>query len=129
MQVKADVRQPLAFAAVLAVLLGFRLVAYWRRPKAPQVAGVVKQKMWSGSLRVERIVQETPEVRTFRLVSPDGGRLPFDYNAGQYLILSLLIAGKKVTRTYTIASSPARPAYCELTIKREELGPGLPASP
>ena len=33
MQVKADVRRPLAFAAVLAVLLGYRLVVYWRRPK------------------------------------------------------------------------------------------------
>ena len=79
MLVKADVRQPLAFAAALGLLFGFRLVAYWRRPKAPQVAGVAKPKMWSGPLRVERIVQETPEVRTFRLVSPDGGRLPFDY--------------------------------------------------
>jgi sulfoxide reductase heme-binding subunit YedZ len=34
MQVKADVRQPLAFAAVLAVLLGYRLVDYWHRPKS-----------------------------------------------------------------------------------------------
>src|SRR5882757_7568121 len=33
MQVKADVRQPLAFATVLAVLLGYRLVVWWRRPK------------------------------------------------------------------------------------------------
>jgi ferredoxin-NADP reductase/DMSO/TMAO reductase YedYZ heme-binding membrane subunit len=122
MLVKADVRQPLAFAAALGLLFGFRLVAYGRRPMAPQFAGVAKPKMWSGSLRVERIVQETPEVRTFRLVSPDGGRLSFDYRAGQYLILSLLIGGKKVTRTYTIASSPTRPAYCELTIKREEKG-------
>jgi len=122
MLVKADVRQPLAFVAVLALLLGYRLMAHWRRPKAPQVASVVRPKMWSGSLRVERIVQETPEVRTFRLVSPGGGPLPFDYLAGQYLILSLLIAGKRVTRTYTIASSPARLAYCELTIKREAQG-------
>jgi ferredoxin-NADP reductase len=122
MLVKADVRQPLAFAAALGLLFGFRIVAYGRRPMATQFAGVAKPKMWSGSLRVERIVQETPEVRTFRLVSPDGGRLPFDYRAGQYLILSLLIGVKKVTRTYTIASSPARPAYCELTIKREEKG-------
>jgi ferredoxin-NADP reductase len=122
MLVKADVRQPLAFAAVLDVLLGYRLVAYWCRPKESQVAGVVKPKMWSGSLRLQRIIQETPEVRTFRLVSPDGGRLPFDFVPGQYLILSLLIAGKRVARTYTIASSPARPAYCELTIKREEHG-------
>jgi len=33
MQVKADVRQPLAFAAVLVILLGYRLVVYLRRPK------------------------------------------------------------------------------------------------
>ncbi len=42
MQVKADVRQPLAFAAVLAILLGYRLMVYWRRPKpvpAPAAAG------------------------------------------------------------------------------------------
>ncbi|HXI72260.1 MAG TPA: protein-methionine-sulfoxide reductase heme-binding subunit MsrQ [Verrucomicrobiae bacterium] len=34
MQVKKDVRQPLAFGTVLAVLLGYRLWDYWRRPKA-----------------------------------------------------------------------------------------------
>ena len=33
MQVKADVRLPLVFATVLAVLLGYRLMEYWRRPK------------------------------------------------------------------------------------------------
>jgi len=31
MQVKADVRQPLAFAAVLALLLGFRFLNYWKQ--------------------------------------------------------------------------------------------------
>ena len=42
MQVKADVRQPLAFAVVLAILLGYRLMVYSRRPKpvpAPATAG------------------------------------------------------------------------------------------
>jgi sulfoxide reductase heme-binding subunit YedZ len=33
MQVKAGVRQPLVFATVLAVLLGYRLMEYWRHPK------------------------------------------------------------------------------------------------
>jgi len=122
MQVKADVRQPLAFAAALAILLGYRLMVYLGRPKPAPVLTAVKPKLWSGPLRVVRIVKETPGVRTFRLASPDGNRLPFDYLAGQYLILTLQIAGKKVIRTYTIASSPARPAFCELTIKREENG-------
>jgi ferredoxin-NADP reductase/DMSO/TMAO reductase YedYZ heme-binding membrane subunit len=123
MQVKADVRRPLAFAGVLAILLGYRLVVYWRRPKSvPAATTAVKPKIWSGPLRVARIVQETPDVRTFRLASPDGNRLPFDYLPGQHLFLSLQIAGKRVSRTYTIASSPARPSCCELTIKREENG-------
>ncbi len=33
MQVKADVRQPLVFAAALVILFGYRLLDYWRRPK------------------------------------------------------------------------------------------------
>jgi sulfoxide reductase heme-binding subunit YedZ len=43
MQVKADVRQPLVFAAVLAFLLGWRLVQYSRRPKPAPAAPAVKQ--------------------------------------------------------------------------------------
>jgi sulfoxide reductase heme-binding subunit YedZ len=34
MQAKKDVRQPLAFAAVLTILLGYRLIVYLRRPNA-----------------------------------------------------------------------------------------------
>jgi DMSO/TMAO reductase YedYZ heme-binding membrane subunit len=45
MQVKADVRQPLAFAAVLAILLGYRLVVYWQRPKpAPAATAAANPK-------------------------------------------------------------------------------------
>ncbi len=44
MQVKGDVRQPLEFAAVLAVLLGWRLAQYWQRPKpATAAAPAAKQ--------------------------------------------------------------------------------------
>jgi len=39
MQVKADVRQPLAFAAVLTLLLGYRLIVYWRGRQAKRVTG------------------------------------------------------------------------------------------
>jgi len=44
MQVKADVRQPLAFAAVLALLLGYRLVASLRQPGSQLVAPAAKPK-------------------------------------------------------------------------------------
>lgn len=42
MQVKADVRLPLVFAAVLAVLLGYRLLVYLKQRKPPAAATVAK---------------------------------------------------------------------------------------
>jgi glycine betaine catabolism B len=133
MQVKADVRKPLAFAGVLTVLLCYRMATSRqgtltqstqseRQRGSAALPALAKPKLWSGSLRVARITQETADVRTFRFVPPDGERLPFEHQAGQYLVLSVLIDGKKVNRTYTISSPPTRTDYCEITVKREENG-------
>jgi ferredoxin-NADP reductase/DMSO/TMAO reductase YedYZ heme-binding membrane subunit len=121
MQVKADVRRPLAFAGALSILLGYRVVtamknASWAQRSAP------RQKIWSGPFRVARIIRQTPDVQTFRFASPDGGPLPFQHQPGQYLVISLVINGKKVNRPYTISSSPTQQDYCEITVKREEMG-------
>lgn len=43
MQVKADVRLPLAFAAVLAILLGYRIMNYWRSQQ-PRPATTIAKK-------------------------------------------------------------------------------------
>jgi len=82
----------------------------------------VPSPKWNGRLQVTRIFQETPEVKTFRLVNADGGAIPFTYEPGQYLPIRLTVNGESVKRIYTIASSPSQRYYCELTIKREELG-------
>ncbi|MDX1962944.1 MAG: FAD-binding oxidoreductase [Pirellulales bacterium] len=167
--VKADLEQPLVFAAVLAALLIYRLAAhYWqlrsfyhaaqrtgqggdhpvtmaatsavstvggsgatqngtaaallgREGHEQNTPATARGKNWMGQLTVTRIFQETPHVRTFRLAG-NGGELPFDYLPGQFLTLSLNIDGRPVKRSYTIASSPTRGAYCELTVKREEQG-------
>jgi ferredoxin-NADP reductase/DMSO/TMAO reductase YedYZ heme-binding membrane subunit len=119
MQVKADVRKPLAFAGALAVLLGYRVVASKQNKAQPTAP---RARIWSGQLRVARITRETPEVRTFRFAAPDGGQLPFQHQPGQYLVISPVINGKKVNRPYTISSSPTKPDYCEITVKREEMG-------
>jgi ferredoxin-NADP reductase/DMSO/TMAO reductase YedYZ heme-binding membrane subunit len=132
--VKSDTRQPLAFAFVLLLLLGFRVVRYARdrgasrplpvpaaaRPAPPPA----KPPYWSGELRVARVFEETPDVRTIRLVHGEGGELPFSYRPGQYLNLALVIDGKRVGRSYTIASSPTRGHYCEITVKRSAAGHG-----
>ena len=124
MQAKADVRLPLTFAVVLAILLGFRLVTSKRPPQPAPAAAATPPRLWSGALRVVSIVEETPDVRTFRFADPLGQPLPFKHQPGQYLVLSLEIDGKKVKRTYTIASSPVQSDYCEITVKREHVGYG-----
>jgi ferredoxin-NADP reductase/DMSO/TMAO reductase YedYZ heme-binding membrane subunit len=133
--VKADLRQPIVFAAVLGALLVFRAGAHYvdlRRAvvKATAKAAAAKtasapatkRAFWSGELRLARIFAETSDVKTFRFVNPAGGRLPFAHVPGQYLNLALVIDGKRVNRSYTIASSPARADYCEITVRRVKDG-------
>jgi glycine betaine catabolism B len=132
MLVKADTTIPVIFAAIFGVLFAYRLIAHYlqlrsdsykyRTAAAVPARGALMTGQWTGSLRVAKVFQETPEVRTFRLVMPSGSKLPFDYLPGQFLIAKPEIDGKKVRRSYTIASSPTRNGYCELTIKREERG-------
>jgi len=132
--VKSDIRQPVAFAAVLTALLGVRAVhhyyelrkAAYKATQSTSTSGSNQisksRKYWKGELKVIGLFQETPDVKTFRLASKDGGQLPFDYLPGQYMNLHLNIEGKSVNRSYTIASSPTRRDACELSIKRESTG-------
>jgi ferredoxin-NADP reductase/DMSO/TMAO reductase YedYZ heme-binding membrane subunit len=127
--VKSDLRAPRAFAIVLGALLLFRLARHYLDLRAAQhkpAHGVGpsprRRRFWSGELRVARIFRETPDVKTFRLVAPDGGSLPFEHQPGQYLNLALDIAGKRVNRSYTIASAPSRGDACEITVKRVAAG-------
>jgi ferredoxin-NADP reductase/DMSO/TMAO reductase YedYZ heme-binding membrane subunit len=142
MLVKADLTWPIAFAVPIGLLFAWRLGAHYvqlrresyqfRNPVqvAPvlastggsTIAPVAKPKHWSGKLRVVKVFQETPDVRTYRLVATAGPRVPFDFLPGQFLNLSFVIDGKKVNRSYTIASSPTRIGACELTAKRETNG-------
>jgi ferredoxin-NADP reductase len=81
-----------------------------------------KSNSWSGPLRVARIFQETPQVKTFRLADPSGGTLPFSYLPGQFLTFAVTPDGQPVKRSYTIASSPTHRDACEVTVRREEQG-------
>ena len=75
-------------------------------------------------LRVARIYPETPDIKTFRFVSCDRGPIPFSYLPGQFLTLTLPTEGSPTKRSYTISSSPAQGYYCEISVKREDLGLG-----
>ena len=74
---------------------------------------------WEGRLRVARKFVETKAVQTFRLMSEDGGLLPFRWKPGQYVTLAFQTATGPIRRSYTIASSPNQSRFLELTVKRE----------
>jgi glycine betaine catabolism B len=127
--VKSDVRLPLVFACLFAGLMLFRVVrhevdlrrqlrAARTRVLPPKSVSPAKKRFWSGELVVARIFQETHDSKTFRFRLPDGGALPFEHVAGQYINLKLRIDGRRVNRSYTISSPPSRPDSCEITVKR-----------
>lgn len=95
-------------------------------PSAPSIpAEPTAQRLnrkWSGKLRVARVFDETPDVKTFRLMNPLGGTLPFMYLPGQFLTVSIDVEGKPVKRSYTIASSPTQQDFAEITVKHEGEG-------
>lgn len=96
--------------------------------KMRRAAALLKQlatappRSWGGSLRVTRVFNETPQIKTFRLVDAAGGPIPFNFLAGQFLTLTAAHDGRTAKRAYTIASSPAQRDYVEITVKREENG-------
>lgn len=128
LQSKADKRVPEVFIGALAGLMVWRAVdagvrrARMPAPPRPVPGAAGKMRFWKGELNVIGMFRETPSVRTFRLAPPAGGPIPFAFKAGQFLNLTLEIDGRRVSRSYTIASPPKREGYVELTVKREDQG-------
>jgi ferredoxin-NADP reductase len=91
-------------------------------PTSPAATMPGRKRPWSGVLRVAAIFCETHDTKTFRMVTPQGGSIPFTFMPGQFLTFSAEIEGKRVRRSYTIASSPTQTRYVEVTVKRQEHG-------
>lgn len=70
--------------------------------------------------RCTEVVDLTADVKAFRFTDDSGQ--PMDYKPGQFVTLELEIDGKKLYRSYTMSSTPTRPEYFELTIKRVDGG-------
>lgn len=90
--------------------------------KTQPVIAPSKPNSWTGQLLVARIFHETPQVKTYRLVSPDFGKLPFSYLPGQFLTFTVNPHGQNIKRSYTISSSPTHLDYCEVTVRHEAGG-------
>ncbi|MFC7781336.1 2Fe-2S iron-sulfur cluster-binding protein [Legionella taurinensis] len=92
-------------------------------PQFPVMRSLTEpEEKWEGKLRVCRIFQEAPGIKTYHLASLHEVALPFTYYPGQFITLTAVIDGKTVRRSYTMASTPTQLHYCAITVKREEQG-------
>ncbi|MES5817717.1 ferredoxin--NADP reductase [Streptomyces sp. RG80] len=64
---------------------------------------------------VVKIVQETPDARTFVLDPHDG---PFAYQAGQFCVFRVRVNGRDLLRSYSMSSAPETDAELMTTVKR-----------
>ncbi|MGH9822380.1 MAG: photosystem P840 reaction-center cytochrome c-551 [Blastocatellia bacterium] len=124
--------------ATVAVLFGLLLV---RRPKGstagakggpakksdpnskpPSIDSAVTARTPKKTLIMEltRIRRETHDSSTFRFRLPQFGRL--NSKPGQFLTFNWLLNGQKVTRSYSISSSPTQAGYLEITVKKQQQG-------
>jgi len=74
----------------------------------------------SFEVTIQKIIRETPEVKTFRL-----GPVPesFDFDPGQFVTIACDIPGdRRIRRAYSIANPPTRKGYVDITIRKMEEG-------
>jgi 3-ketosteroid 9alpha-monooxygenase subunit B len=72
----------------------------------------------SHALRVARIVQETPDARSFVLEVPPALREGFAYRAGQFLTFQVPWGATSLGRCYSLSSAPECDAEWTVTVKR-----------
>ncbi|WHS62694.1 pyridoxamine 5'-phosphate oxidase family protein [Pseudomonas sp. G2-4] len=70
-------------------------------------------------LRVERVVDESHNIRSFYLQATDGAGLP-KFEAGQHLPVRILLEGQKAPaiRTYSVSSAPSDD-FLRISVKRD----------
>jgi 3-ketosteroid 9alpha-monooxygenase subunit B len=76
----------------------------------------------SVSLQVSAVIDETFDARSLVLDIPTSLRERFRYKPGQFLSFRVPIAGKLLTRCYSMASSPLADAQPKVTVKRVDGG-------
>ncbi|MBI5379193.1 MAG: ferredoxin reductase [Nitrospirae bacterium] len=72
------------------------------------------------TLRIDEIISETPDTKTFRFYLPPGEQL--DFLPGQFVSLVMMVPDasgepRKRSRAFSIASSPTETRYLDLTVK------------
>ena len=93
----------------------------------PKAAGVSDAE-WAAAtascfpLRVERVIDETHDARSFVLAVSPELTSRFRYRAGQFLSFKVPHSGKVLTRSYSLSSSPDCDDMHKVTVKRVDGG-------
>ena len=74
------------------------------------------------ALRIARIVQETPDARSFVLDVPPSLRELFRYEAGQFLTFQIHVGATTLNRCYSLSSAPDCGDEVQFTVKRVAAG-------
>lgn len=75
-------------------------------------------------LRIAKIIQETPDARSFVLEVPPELAPKFQYRAGQFLTFRVPYAGGAFNRCYSLSSAPGIDGLPKVTVKRVAGGKG-----
>jgi ferredoxin-NADP reductase len=88
-------------------------------PAARPAAGGARKKPAAAAgfvpVKVLAVVDETPEIRTFRMERPEG----FEFRPGQFLMVRVAAEGKDEVRCYSISSSPEATGYLEISVRKQ----------
>lgn len=97
-----------------------------------QQAEAKKQNAWAGTrkFRLDRVIDEAKNIRSFYLVPHDGKALPA-FDPGQYLTFQLDVPGqdKPVIRCYSLSDTPLEKDHYRVSIKRLDPPPKAPDAP
>ncbi len=85
-------------------------------PEAQALALAEQQREQWLPYKVQRVVDESADIRSFYLQAQGHQKLTF--KPGQFLTLRAMVAGKPVIRTYTLSSAPGD-EYYRISVKRE----------
>jgi len=69
------------------------------------------------SLTIKNIIRETPSAVSLVFDIPTEKRNDFNFVAGQFLTLKMLIDGEEVRRAYSISSQPNEP-HIQISVKK-----------
>lgn len=107
---------------LLAPPLASRRAAAAVRSQSPSIAPrpATPGRSAFAATTVLAVLDEAADVKTFRLARPEG----FEFSAGQFLTVRLLIDGKPHVRCYSISSAPHTRGYLEISVRRQGLVSG-----